>query len=122
MKALSIKQPWASLIASGEKTIETRTWPTSHRGPLLIVSSKSPPIEPAGVALAIVDVVDCRPMVQKDEAGACCEIYDGAWAWVLANVRPVDHFPVRGMQGLYDVQLPGVPVRQRGRQLAFGEK
>jgi activating signal cointegrator 1 len=33
-------QPWASLIVMGVKTIETRRWPTSHRGPLLIHASQ----------------------------------------------------------------------------------
>lgn len=47
MKALSVKQPWANMIASGEKTIETRTWMTGYRGQVLIVSSKQPRIEPA---------------------------------------------------------------------------
>jgi hypothetical protein len=32
MRALSVRQPWAELILSGRKTIETRTWRTSHRG------------------------------------------------------------------------------------------
>lgn len=27
MKAVSLWQPWASLIACGAKTIETRSWP-----------------------------------------------------------------------------------------------
>ena len=36
MKAISIKQPFAGLIATGQKTLETRTWSTDYRGPLLI--------------------------------------------------------------------------------------
>lgn len=36
MKALTVWQPWASLIAWGEKTIETRSWFTPYRGPLAI--------------------------------------------------------------------------------------
>jgi len=36
MKALSIQQPWASLICAGVKDVENRTWKTSHRGKLLI--------------------------------------------------------------------------------------
>ena len=32
MKALSIKQPWASLIAHGIKDIENRTWKTNFLG------------------------------------------------------------------------------------------
>lgn len=42
MKALSIKQPWASLIAHGIKDIENRTWKTKFRGRIFIhVSAKS---------------------------------------------------------------------------------
>lgn len=35
-KALTLHQPWASLVALGVKTIETRSWPTRYRGRLLI--------------------------------------------------------------------------------------
>ena len=41
MKAISLWQPWASLMAIGEKVVETRSWPTLHRGPLVICSTKS---------------------------------------------------------------------------------
>ena len=36
VRALTIRQPWASLIALGVKTIETRSWSTKYRGPLLV--------------------------------------------------------------------------------------
>lgn len=36
MKALTLHQPWATLVAEGVKTIETRSWPTKHRGPVAI--------------------------------------------------------------------------------------
>ena len=36
MKALTIQQPWASVITMGVKTIETRSWSTKYRGPLAI--------------------------------------------------------------------------------------
>ena len=36
MKAITIKQPWASLIVEGIKDIENRTWKTSFRGRVLI--------------------------------------------------------------------------------------
>jgi ASCH domain len=39
MKALSIKQPWASLIAHGIKDIENRTWKTHFRGRIFIHAS-----------------------------------------------------------------------------------
>jgi hypothetical protein len=106
MKALSVKQPWASLIAQGKKTIETRSWPTDYRGELLIVSSRFPAIEPAGCAVAVVNLVDCRPMTRADEAAACCEIYPGAWAWVLEEVRAVKPWPVRGQLRIFEVEVP----------------
>jgi hypothetical protein len=36
VKFLTIRQPWASLIAVGAKTIETRPFSTTYRGPLAI--------------------------------------------------------------------------------------
>lgn len=36
MKALTLHEPWASLIAYGWKEVETRGWYTSYRGPLAI--------------------------------------------------------------------------------------
>jgi activating signal cointegrator 1 len=39
MKAISILQPWASLIVLGHKRIETRSWNTKYRGRLLIHAS-----------------------------------------------------------------------------------
>ncbi len=40
MKALSLWQPWASAIACGSKTVETRHWQTKYRGPLAIHAAK----------------------------------------------------------------------------------
>src|SRR3954447_12772948 len=45
---LSLKQPWAALVAHGLKTIEVRTWPVSYRGPLLIHAAKLNDIRPEG--------------------------------------------------------------------------
>jgi hypothetical protein len=36
MRAITIHQPWASLITLGEKRYETRTWRTAHRGRVAI--------------------------------------------------------------------------------------
>ena len=40
MKALTIKQPYASLIVEGIKDIENRTWKTNYRGRILIHAGK----------------------------------------------------------------------------------
>lgn len=36
MKVISIRQPWASLVVTGYKKIETRGWNTKYRGELII--------------------------------------------------------------------------------------
>ncbi|HEX2408309.1 MAG TPA: ASCH domain-containing protein [Nitrososphaeraceae archaeon] len=41
MKCLSLKQPYADLLAFGEKTIELRKWNTKFRGEFLIHASKN---------------------------------------------------------------------------------
>lgn len=40
MKAITLWQPWASLLACGAKKYETRSWTTSYRGPIAIHSAK----------------------------------------------------------------------------------
>lgn len=40
MKALTLTQPWATLVAIGAKKIETRSWNTYYRGPLAIHAAK----------------------------------------------------------------------------------
>ncbi len=117
MKALSIKQPWANMIADGEKTIETRTWSTSYRGPLLIVSSKKPDLEgfprldiphngPYGYAIAVAQLVECRPMNRyTDKKKAQCEWYPGAIAWRLRRAKRIKPFPVAGRLRLYNVEF-----------------
>ncbi len=122
MKALSIKQPWAWAIAYGFKTIETRTRPTMHRGPLLIASSLKPDKEllewfikdtgehiadqmEYGKAICTANLVDCRPMTEADQDAALCDIYPGAFSWILKDVERIDPFPVKGQLGLYEVEF-----------------
>jgi hypothetical protein len=103
MKALSIKEPWVSLISNGRKTIETRTWKTTYRGKLLLCASRKPKSSLSGMAFAISNLVDIRLMTKEDEKEACCKIYDRAHSWFLENITPIKPFPVKGQLGLYDV-------------------
>lgn len=114
MKALSVIQPWASMIASGYKTIETRTYKTNYRGDLLICASKTEnpnfgdldaATYPKGVTLCVVKLVDCVPMAAIHEEGARCAVYPNAWAWILEDVRKVEPFPVKGKLGLFEVEV-----------------
>jgi hypothetical protein len=101
------------MIADGKKTIETRTWYTSYRGPLLIVSSLKPRLGnlPVGKALCIVRVVNCRPMTLEDELLARCELYEGAFAWELADLQLVEQVDIGGVMGLYKVDDALIKVK-----------
>lgn len=110
-KALSVRQPWANLIAEGRKTIETRQWPTDYRGPLIIVSSKRPPIPPAGCTVAKVNLVDCRPMTKADEEAAGASFYFGAYAWVFEDIQPLIPVPIKGQLGIYEINSDKVMVK-----------
>ena len=103
-KAISLKQPWANLIASGKKTIETRKWKTPYRGDVVICSSKSPDIAPAGCALCIVELYSVEPMKKEHEAKACIKVYLGAYGWFLRNMRLiVPPVPVKGELGVFNL-------------------
>lgn len=112
MKALSVRQPWADKIARGEKTIEVRTWGTRYRGPLLIcASAKACGDLPTGVSVCVVHLVDVRPITSNDASAACCAVDpDIEFAWVLSDPKPIDHSPVKGRLGLFDVTTPVIPA------------
>ena len=116
MKALSVRQPWATLLVEGRKTIEVRSWATDYRGPLVICASSAPKnvfwhdqvdnvhrLMHAGCIIGIVDLIDCRPMTEGDDDASCGNYVAGAWAWV---VRPVSYCrpdPIVGRLNLFDV-------------------
>lgn len=96
MIALSIKQPYAEQIARGDKVHEFRSWPTKHRGPLLVVASRATDApgyagEPRGVAVCVVEVTRCFARG------------DRAYAWALANPRRVSPIAVKGSAAFYHV-------------------
>lgn len=105
-KAISLKQPWANLVASGKKTIETRKWTTSYRGDLIICSSRKPQIAPAGYALCIVELYRIEPMKKEHEEKACTKMYPGASSWFLRNLRILNlPIPIKGRLGIFDFSL-----------------
>ena len=109
MKALSVKQPWANLIAEGRKTLEIRSWRTNLRGEILIVSSRKGGrgIEgPFGVTLCRVDIVDVRRFTPSDEPLAHLDWSPGLWAWVLRNPVRIEQRPVLGKLGIFEVEPP----------------
>jgi len=106
MKALSVKDPWVQMMLDRLKTIETRTWKTYYRGDLLICCSKKPSTKNSGLAVAIVNLYDCKPMVPEDEERACCGIYPGAYSWFFDDLREIKPFPVKGQLNIFDAPIP----------------
>lgn len=134
MKAITIKQPWATLIAIGEKKFETRSWQTKYRGTLAIHAGKSIDKEacedswikgvldkhgitsykdlPTGVVLATVELVDCY----KVEATL-------GYASVLSKGKTVNGLEVafgdytvgRYAWGLDSLQVLATPVTAKGK-------
>ncbi len=140
MKALTICQPYAELIARGDKPIENRTWPTRYRGPLAIHAGKSrawlgvDDEEAAlyavdvqriafGAVVAMADLVACLPTQYPADTYnwparwrqlADHEHANGPWCWVLENVRRLtDPIPFTGSQGLWNVPAEIVDEIQR---------
>jgi hypothetical protein len=89
MKALTLRQPWATLVAIGAKTIETRPWATSYRGPLAIHAAKGFPKE-------------ARDLLWKDFDFYAAFRPDHAAALKLAGVRLVPNAAACAVSG----QLP----------------
>ena len=102
MKSLCIKEPWASKILLGLKTIETRTWKTNYRGRMLLCASAKPETELSGHAFAIATLQDCVQMNRTHEDNACCEYKPELYAWILSDITPINIFKVRGRQGLFN--------------------
>lgn len=115
MKAISIKQPWASLVAGGYKTVECRTWKTYYRGPLLVCSSKGDfeindgLIAPGGMALGVVEILDIAPMTKADLEKSFLpenwyeDVLKG-YAWHLKKQYEIIPFPVKGKLNLFEVE------------------
>ena len=149
MKTISIKQPWAWLIANGYKTVENRKWYTGHRGDNLIHASKSKKdlerdLEYVrqvfkigidqdqlifGQVLAVADLIACtkEPKDRIDQYW-----HDkGHFAWILRRIRQIDPFEVRGRLNLFEVPFSwdeypeqiGEPIPDRRALLAcvYGE-
>jgi hypothetical protein len=114
-RVLTIRQPWAWAIIHGGKDVENRSWPTKHRGPLLIhagsafeadgygtveqLATRRPPATGEfihGAIIGVVDLVDC----QQDVVSAWA--VPGQWHWVLRNPRSFDQaVPCPGKLGLW---------------------
>jgi hypothetical protein len=118
MKVLSLKEPFASLIKEGIKSIETRSWKTNYRGYLYIHASLSKIKHDVkidklinllsnkdfnyGYIIVKCKLVDCIYMddefiklMKNNETEYLCGIYEiGRYAWLLEDIEVLDK-PIR---------------------------
>lgn len=116
--ALSLKQPWAALLAHGYKSIEVRRWPTARRGRILIhaarysdprpeVWARVPPELTAAAQLVggIVgagELVECRCYRTPEEFAADRD----------RHLNDPEWFRPQGMYGFVFANLAAVPFRR----------
>jgi len=130
VKCISLWQPWATLIAIGAKRVETRSWPTNYRGPILIHASKKWDAEligirsdgrfdeplreagleelPLGCIVAVSSIVKIeRTEAVRDRLSAQERAFGnyetGRWAWALGRPVRITPIPFKGAQGIFDV-------------------
>jgi hypothetical protein len=121
MKAITIHQPYAELIARGDKQIENRTWRTHHEGPLAIhaaglTSQRHRELAaefgvdlervPLGAIVAVAQRIECVkisdvPRLLRRSQGVHAF---GPWCWILHEVRRLDQpLAIAGKQSLWNV-------------------
>ncbi|MCY2964123.1 MAG: ASCH domain-containing protein [Planctomycetota bacterium] len=126
LTVLSIRQPWASLLLSGEDWCENRSWNTKHRGALWIhASSKIENGEceqygidkkrlATGAIIGVVDLIDVIPIDElADRVEGLAEKHGlnrdvgpefivGEYCWIVANPRALKTpIPVKGKLNLW---------------------
>ena len=136
MKALSLTQPWASLVAAGQKKIETRSWGTRYRGPLYIHAAKRFPAYAKAFALEVYENPSVLPFIPLGAIVARCYLLDvrpaetmlskitalerkygdfspGRFAWILTNIEQLEPLPYKGQLGLFEIALPSGQRNER---------
>jgi hypothetical protein len=82
--ALSVKQPWATLLVHGLKTVEVRRWPTARRGRVLIHAAALPDERPEAWALL--------PEELREAAGQVGGLIGAAELTALRTYRTAEAF------------------------------
>ena len=113
MWCLSIKQPWISLILTGHKDVENRTWAVTHTGPLLLHAGKkvdqtSPfaPREPSatGAILGMVTLDRCSTLRSSGWHEINPDTGQPFVGWYMMDpIVFTNPIPYRGRLGLFAV-------------------
>lgn len=104
VKAITVWQPWATLLATGQKHNETRSWKTSYRGEILIHAAKT---DHSGILLHI----PMEELKHFQDAGVVNKLPTGA---IIGKANLVDCFQI---DEAYRRKLQ----RENPAELAFGD-
>lgn len=127
MKVLSIKEPYATLIANGVKKIETRSWKTNYRGEIFIHASKkefnkkSVKNQLLGELIKDMDMnpgyIICRAKlvdsvymdqefidrIKKNKNEYVCGDYQiGRYGWILEDIQRIEKIPAKGKLNIWN--------------------
>ena len=128
MKAITIRQPFASLIAAGIKEYEFRTWKTNYRGEILIHAGKGIDKEamkkfellnlcyPTGCIIAKANLTDCIPVTEAEKEKLRARnflVYSGTteapnwngYGFKFENVERIEPICMNGMLGLWEFNI-----------------
>ncbi len=97
IRAISLWQPWASLVALGVKRYETRSWRMKHRGPLAIHATKSWNREVLRWLLRSGDE-DAERIMEMLAANGILALDDLPLGAVLCVTRAIDCVPVESIR------------------------
>ncbi len=124
MKVITLKQPWATLVAEGLKQYEFRSWKINYRGKILIHAGQGIDEEgmervknlnlkfPKSRIVAEVTIDDCILLDQEinkkiinENKIVYGEKYDRTgYAWKLTNIKKINSkVEVKGKQGFWNI-------------------
>jgi len=99
MKALTLRQPYATLVAIGAKRVETRSWRTRYRGPLAIHAAATFPLQAR-------ELCSREPFRSALLAGGYEQVDSLPLGGVIARCRLVDCLPTSAAAGSDHGELP----------------
>ena len=125
MRVITLKQPWATLVAEGIKKYEFRSWKTKYRGKILIHAgagvdkremNKFSDLNltfPTKKIIAVVDIEDCLKLdddlnkkIIAENNIAYGDKYRDGYVWKLSNVKKLNiNNIVNGKLGLWNYDI-----------------
>jgi hypothetical protein len=130
VKVLSLKQPYAWLIANGYLLVDDRTWGTAYRGPIFIHASKGlyeqyydfiksntniplpckDKLEYGGVVGIAKLVLCCRPGklsagISREQRAHFGGVHQQYFGFLFEQATPLPFMPCPGKLGIFEIDV-----------------